>query len=102
MCSAMKDLQITELAVRIAIALGAQHEPKNITLIESEIADYESNLVEVPISPKVADNDISNWEVYHSNSGNTGICYNHPKAGDESVMIRNKVTKKFSFLQLNK
>ena len=36
----MNDFQITELAVKIAIALGLQYDPKNINLIETEIVDY--------------------------------------------------------------
>jgi len=40
----MDDLQITELAVKIAIELQLQGEPKNITAIEKTIADYLESL----------------------------------------------------------
>ncbi len=48
----MNDFQITELAVKIAIALGLQYDPKNINLIETEIVDY----LESQTMSKVAEN----------------------------------------------
>ena len=98
----MSDTELTIVQLKLLKEKFDKQDQWASSIIVQNAIDLLSIPVEKRVSPKVADNDISNWEVYHSNSGNTGICYNHPKAGDESVMIRNKVTKKFSFLQLNK
>jgi hypothetical protein len=51
----MDDLQITELAVKIAIELQLQSEPKNITAIEKTIANYLESL---PVDCRVMPNEV--------------------------------------------
>lgn len=46
--------------------------------------------------------DIDNWEVHGSNSGCTGIVFNHPHPGDESVCLKNKITGEIKYKILGK
>lgn len=58
----MDDLQITELAVKIAIEFKLQDEPNNITKIEGIIADNISIPMDAEVKPEIAEEELLNFK----------------------------------------
>ena len=83
------------LEVTTALALCGNESEVNV---EAEVIKESDSQRTVT----VAENNIDNWEVHGSNSGCTGIVYNYPNVGDESVCLKNRITNRTVYKVLGK